>query len=94
MISPLAYRQVLQTATLEAVRQSAEGGQQVAREQARRHALELRQAEEADEVHDVAEVSVPGLTERRERGGHGHGPSSDEEEAPAEDAEKHLDFLA
>jgi hypothetical protein len=93
MISPLAYRQVLQTATHEAVRQSAEGVAQVAREAARKHALELRQAEEADEVHDVAEVSVPDLPDRRERGQQEQG-GEQREEAPAEDAEKHFDFLA
>lgn len=95
MISPLAYRQVLLTATHEAVRQSAEGGQQVTREQARRHALEVRQAEEANEVHDVAEVSVLGLTERqRQRQGSKEQGPEDKDEPPAEDAEKHVDFLA
>lgn len=93
MISPLAYRQVLQTATHEAVRQSAEGAAQVAREEARRHALELRQAEEADEVHDVAEAAVADLLERRprDRRERQDGPP---DEPPAEDAEKRLDVLA
>jgi hypothetical protein len=94
MISPLAYRQVLLTATHEAVRQSAEGGQQVAREQARRQALEARQAEEADEVHDVSEVEVLGLNEQRRQGGGSRKSKEGEEEPPAEDAENHLDFLA
>ncbi len=94
MISPLAYRQVLLTATHEAVRQSAEGGQQVAREQARRQALEARQAEEADEVHDVSKVEVLGLTEQRRQGGGSQKSKEGEEEPSAEDAENHLDFLA
>lgn len=93
MISPLTYRQVLQTATVEAVRYSAEGAQQVAREEARRQALELKQKEEADEVHDVAEVSVLALGEDRQPKG-GKQPREGHEEASAEDAENHLDMMA
>ncbi len=95
MITPLTQRQVLQTAAMEAVRQALDGSQQVQREQARRHAVEVRQAEEADEVHDVAEVEALRLEERREqRRGHSEERPEDDPEEAAEPAEKHLDFLA
>lgn len=95
MISPLTQRQLLTTASLEAVRQAHEGSHQVQREEARRHALELRRSEEADEVHDVAKAEELRLEERREgrRGGHSEESGEPEDEA-AEPAEKHLDLLA
>ncbi|HJV22223.1 MAG TPA: hypothetical protein VJ570_05990 [Holophagaceae bacterium] len=95
MITPLTQRQILTTASLEAVRQAVDGGIQAQREAARRHALEIRQAEEADEVHDVAKAEELRLEERREgrRQEHPEGQAENEGEA-AEPAEKHLDLLA
>lgn len=95
MITPLTQRQILTTASMEAIRQAVDGGAQAQREVARRHALELRQAEEADEVHDVAKTEELRLEERREgrRKGHSEEHSEEEDEA-AEPAEKHLDLLA
>lgn len=95
MITPLTQRQILTTASLEAVRQAVEGGLQSQREVARRHAMELRQAEEADEVHDVAKTEELRLEERRERRQQGHSEERPgEEDEAAEPAEKHLDLLA
>lgn len=95
MITPLTQRQLLTTAAMEAVRQALEGSQQVQREMARRHAVEVRQAEEADEIHDVAEVEALRLEERKEqRRGHSDERPEEAEEEAAEPADKHLDFLA
>ena len=95
MITPLTQRQLLTTAAIESVRVAVEGSQQVQREMARRHAVEARQAEEADEIHDVAEVESLRLEERREQGrGHSDERPDEEPEEAAEPAEKHLDFLA
>ncbi|MBI3131724.1 MAG: hypothetical protein HYZ13_10395 [Acidobacteria bacterium] len=95
MITPLTQRQILTTATLEAVRLAHDGGALAQREVARRHALELRQAEEADEVHDVAKTEGLRLEERREGRRQGHSEERPEDEAEAaEPAEKHLDLLA
>jgi hypothetical protein len=81
---------MLTTASLE-----DEGGTMAQREVARRHALELRQAEEADEVHDVAKTEELRLEERREGRRQGHSEERPEEEGEAaEPAEKHLDLLA
>lgn len=95
MISPLIQRQIHTIASLEAVRQAHEGGALAQQEVARRHALELRQAEAADEVHDVAKSEALRLEERKEgrRRGHSEERPEDESEA-AEPAEKHLDLLA
>ncbi|HJV91391.1 MAG TPA: hypothetical protein VJ623_13865 [Holophagaceae bacterium] len=95
MITPLTQRQILTTASLEAVRQAVDGGMQAQREAARRHALELRQAEEADEVRDVAKAEELRLEERHEGRQQGHPEDRREEEGEAaEPAEKHLDLLA
>lgn len=103
MLSPLAQRQVFQTANIESVRAAHEVSELIQREQALKKAAEDHAAEDQAAVH-----MVPGSdrirTEER-RGGRGQGsaeeqsPSADEgEEKPLEDkavpADSHLDFMA
>jgi hypothetical protein len=104
MISPLTQRQILQTAAVEAVRLSMEGGAQVQREQARKQAFDAKLAESLLDVADVAETEKQKLAEqeaeeRRRRKQHGTGASEDlpteaSEGPPAEGAGPHLDLLA
>lgn len=103
MISPLAQRQILQTAAIETVRQAMEGGFQVQREQARRQTFDAKLEEAMLDVPDVAETDVLKLSEHgtQEQGqGQKHSTGSSEElpsetEAPpAEGAGPRLDLLA
>jgi len=104
MISPLGQRQILQTAAVEAVRLSLEGGAQVQREQARKQAFDAKLAESMLDVADVAETEKQNLAEqeaeeRRRRQQHGTGasedlPAEETEATPADGAGPHLDLLA
>jgi hypothetical protein len=104
MISPLGQRQILQTAAVETARLALEGGFQVQREQARRHAFDAKLAEALVEVPDVAESDVLKLTEHDARdpsGNQQHGTGASEEpsageaeDTPADGARPHLDLLA
>lgn len=103
MITPIGQRQILQTASAEAVRAAHEGGEQVQREIARRQVLDQRLAEDQGSVRQVA--STDGLRleenpqdrrrdqpEARDREA---GPDAGEEPGPrAAPADSHLDFLA
>ncbi|NTW85503.1 MAG: hypothetical protein HGB30_04990 [Holophagaceae bacterium] len=104
MISPLTQRQILQTAAVEAVRLSHEGGAQVQREQARKQAFDAKLAESLLDVADVSESDKMNLAEqeaqeREARRQHGTGaseplPPETPEGTPAEGAGPHLDLLA
>jgi hypothetical protein len=104
MISPLGQRQILQTATVETVRQALEGGLQVQQEQARRQAFDAKLAEAKSEVPDISEADALKLTHRNGRDasrGHQSGTGSSEdlppeatEGAQADGARSHLDLLA
>ncbi|MDR3684956.1 MAG: hypothetical protein P4L11_14605 [Geothrix sp.] len=104
MISPLGQRQILQTASVETVKQAMEGGLLVQREQARRQAFSAKLAEAQVDVPDISESEALKLTHRDAQdssGGHQHGTGSSEElppdeteGLPAEGARSHLDLLA
>ncbi len=104
MISPLTQRQILQTAAVEAVRLSMEGGAQVQREQARKQAFDAKLAETLLDVADVSESDKMNLAdqeaqEKEARKRHGTGASEElpavaPEGTPAEGAGPHLDLLA
>ena len=104
MISPLGQRQILQTASIETVRQAMEGGFLVQREQARRQAFDAKLAEAQADVPDISESDGLKLTKhdsQDQSGSHQHGTGSSEElppdetdGTPAEGARPHLDLLA
>lgn len=105
MISPLAQRQILQTASVEAARLAVDGQAQIQQEQARRQAFDAKLAEAMVDVADVEETDVLRLTEREGRGRQsGQGASGDDEGAGSEEAlmsqhsadgaGPHLDLLA
>lgn len=104
MITPIAQRQVLQTAAAEAVRAAQEGGEHVQREAARKQILDQRRAEDQGSVHQVSSLENLRLEENsRERKGGGRerpGPEGEldgaepEPESPAAAADSHLDLLA
>ncbi len=104
MISPLTQRQILQTAAVEAVRLSMEGGAQVQRDQARKQAFDAKLAETLLDVADVSESDKMSLAEkeaqeREARRQHGTGasealPGELPETITAEGAGPHLDLLA
>jgi len=104
MISPLTQRQILQTASVEAVRLSMEGGAQVQREQARKQAFDAKLADALLDVADVSELDKMNLAEqeaqeREARRRHGTGASEEPpveapEDTSAEGAGPHLDLLA
>jgi hypothetical protein len=104
MISPLGQRQILQTASVETVRQAMEGGFLVQREQARRQAFDAKLVEAQADVPDISESENLKLTQRDARdqpGNHPQGTGSSEElppdethGTPAEGARPHLDLLA
>jgi hypothetical protein len=102
MISPLLNRQILQTASVEAVRLAAEGHALVQQEQARKQSFDAKLAEAMVDVANVEEADVLRLAEREGRGrqsGHGTGHPG-EGEVPeqgldsADGAVSHLDLLA
>lgn len=104
MITPIAQRQVLQTAAAEAVRAAQEGGEQVQREAARKQLLDQRRAEDQGSVHQVSSAENLRLEEnpRERRGGaqERHSTKAEPEgaeaepEGPAAAADSHLDLLA
>lgn len=103
MITPIGQRQILQTASAEAVRAAHEGGEHVQREIARRQILDQQLAEDQGAVHQVTSSENLRLEEdarerkRREREakeGKPGEPAAGSGESPAEAAESHLDFLA
>jgi hypothetical protein len=104
MISPLGQRQILQTASIETVRQAMEGGFLVQREQARRQAFDAKLAEAQADVPDIPESESLKLTQQDAQdhpGSHPHGtgssdelPQDETEGTPAEGARSHLDLLA
>ncbi len=104
MISPLGQRQILQTASVETVKQAMEGGLLVQREQARRQAFSAKLAEAQVDVPDISESEALKLTNQDTQnppGGRQPGTGSSEDlpvdetgGAPAEGAQSHLDLLA
>ncbi len=101
MISPLAQRQILQTAAVETVRLATEGAAQVQQEQARRQSFDAKLAEARSDVADVEKADVLRLADRGGRGGasredhEGSGEAEEEGRSdPAEGAGPHLDLLA
>lgn len=104
MISPVAQRQIFQTAHVEATRQAHEVADQLQREMASRQAADDRLTEGMVEVHEISHAEQIRTEERKERRRQQHaanheGPEVDEEE-PGEAPEKagpagpHLDLLA
>lgn len=103
MITPIGQRQILQTASAEAVRVAQEGGEQVQREIARRQILDHQLAQDQGAVHQVTSSENLRLEEdarerkRREREareGKAAEPADTGGDSPAAPAESHLDFLA
>lgn len=103
MITPIGQRQILQTASAEAVRAAQEGGEHVQREITRRQILDQRLAEDQGSVHQVTSSENLRLEkdarerQRREREGKEGKPApapEGETESSASAAESHLDFLA
>jgi hypothetical protein len=103
MISPLGQRQILQTASIETVRQAMEGGFLVQREQARRQAFDAKLAEAQADVPDISESESLRLANKdaHDQPGGQHGTGSSEElppdeieGTPAEGARLRLDLLA
>lgn len=103
MITPLAQRQIFQTANIESVRAAHEVSEQIQREQARKKTADDRAAEEEASVR-VIPSSERIRTEER-RGGTGQGGAEEQlpedagrnaesDEGSAGPAESHLDFLA
>ena len=100
----MGQRQILQTASVETVRQAMEGAQQVQREQARRQSFDAKLVEAMLDVPDVSEADSMKLTERgtqeqAKEQGHGTGatedlPGEDPVAIQAEGAGPHLDLLA
>lgn len=105
MISPLAQRQMFQTAHVEAVRQAHEVSGHLQREASQRKTMDEHLLEQLAGVQVIPEADALRTEERRERRRReerapepGHG----EEEAPEEgapraeagSAERHLDLLA
>ncbi len=99
MITPLAQRQMFQTANIEAVRAAHEVSDQIQREQSRKKTAEDRAAEDQASVRGIP-ASEQIRTEERERNRNQHRESEDEGEPQsgtdetAESADSHLDFLA
>ena len=103
MISPLGQRQILQTASVETVRQAMEGGFLVQREQARRQAFDAKLAEAQADVPDISESESLRLANKdaHDQPGNQHGtgpseefPPDETEGTPAEGARPRLDLLA
>lgn len=99
MITPLAQRQMFQTANIEAVRAAHEVSDQIQREQSRKKTAEDRAAEDQASVRGIP-ASEQIRTEERERNRNQHREPEDEGEPQsgadetAESADPHLDFLA
>ena len=102
MITPLAQRQMFQTANIEAVRAAHEVSDQIQREQSRKKTAEDRAAEDQASVRGIP-ASEQIRTEERERNRQHEqetGDSSEGDARPERDGEKaesadsHLDFLA
>jgi len=102
VITPLAQRQMFQTANIEAVRAAHEVSDQIQREQSRRKTAEDHATEDQASVRGIP-ASEQIRTEERERNRHqdreaGESSEGDERQAPvdetAESADSHLDFLA
>lgn len=104
MISPVAQRQIFQTAHVEATRLAHEVGGQLQREAVSRQAAEDRLTEGSAEVHQISHSDRIRTEERKQQrqqasGGGSHGEEP-EEGAEAEASGKagpagpHLDLLA
>lgn len=99
MITPLAQRQMFQTANIEAVRAAHEVSDQIQREQSRKKTAEDRAAEDQASVRGIP-ASEQIRTEERERNRNQQRETEDEGEPQsgpdeaAESADSHLDFLA
>ena len=99
MITPLAQRQMFQTANIEAVRAAHEVSDQIQREQSRKKTAEDRAAEDQASVRGIP-ASEQIRTEERERNRNQQREAEDEGEpqsgtdGTAESADSHLDFLA
>lgn len=99
MITPLAQRQMFQTANIEAVRAAHEVSDQIQREQSRKKTAEDRAAEDQASVRGIP-ASEQIRTEERERNRNQQREAEDEGEPQsgtdetAESADSHLDFLA
>lgn len=99
MITPLAQRQMFQTANIEAVRAAHEVSDQIQREQSRKKVADDHAAEEQASVRGIP-ASEQIRTEERERNRNqqretenGGEPQTGVDEK-AESADSHLDFLA
>jgi hypothetical protein len=103
VITPVAQRQIFQTANIESVRAAHEVSEQIQREQSRKKTAEDRAAEDQASVRVIPGSDRIRTEERRE--GHGQGGAEEapfgagdgEEKAPEEPAgpaDSHLDFLA
>lgn len=99
MITPLAQRQMFQTANIEAVRAAHEVSEQIQREQIRKKVADDHAAEEQASVRGIP-ASEQIRTEERERnrnqhrGSEGEGEPKSGADETAESADSHLDFLA
>ena len=98
MISPLAQRQLYQTANVEAVRQAHEVSGALQREQGLQKAADERLAEEEHTVRGIPK-SDPLRAEERTGGRRQERPPREDEEGDEGDdsagsAEAHVDFLA
>ncbi len=83
-VSPLAQRQLFQTANIEAVRLAHEIGGQLSRELVAKKVADDRQQEELASVRDVVENEQLTLQERERGTGGGTGGGSAEGRPPAE----------
>ncbi len=99
MITPLAQRQMFQTANIEAVRAAHEVSEEIQREQIRKKVADDHAAEEQASVRGIP-ASEQIRTEERKRNRNQHPESKDGGEPQsgadeaAESADSHLDFLA
>jgi len=101
VITPLAQRQIFQTANIESVRAAHEVSEQIQREQVRKKVAEDHAAEEQASVQVISGSDKIRAEERRgNRGGAEHHPGGGEEgeektpQDKADTADPHLDFLA
>jgi len=103
VITPLAQRQIFQTANVESVRAAHEVSEQIQREQARKKTADDRAAEDQASVRLIPSSERIRTEERR--GGRGQGGAEEQlpedqhkeesgTEGQAGPAESHLDFLA
>lgn len=101
MITPLAQRQMFQTANIEAVRAAHEVSEQIQREQIRKKVADDHAAEEQASVRGIPasdQIRTEERGHRNQEQGAGESGEGGEprpgEDGKAESADSHLDFLA